>query len=68
MFWKGGSQEMARLAIMAWFKMEDTCILSNIIEFFWQKKSNQDRKRRAFPFETPNGIDTTLKEHIKLFV
>ncbi len=59
---------MARHAIMTWFKMEDACILSNIIEIFLTKKKNQDRKRRAFPFETPNDIDTIVEEHIKLFV
>jgi hypothetical protein len=48
--------------------MKDACILCNIIEFFWQKKENQDKKRRAFVFETPNDIDTIMEEHIKLFV
>jgi len=49
--------------------MEDACILYNIIEFFWHKKKKiQDKKRRAFPFETPNDIDTIVEEHIKLFM
>jgi hypothetical protein len=51
---KGGNWEVARPTAIARLKMEDACILCNVIEFFLTEKSNQNRKRRAlYPFEVP---------------
>jgi len=46
--WRGGSQEVTRLTITTRLKMEDGYSLCNVIEIFLPKKSNQDRKKRAF--------------------
>jgi hypothetical protein len=46
---RGGSWEVAKLTGITQLKMEDACILySIIIEFFFMKKINKDRKRRPF--------------------
>jgi hypothetical protein len=58
---KGGNQEVAKPIITAWLKMEDACILCNVIKNFWRKKVTKTKKRRAlWPFETPNGIGTIV--------
>ncbi len=36
--WKGGSWEVTKPTTTAWLKMEDACILCNVIEIFWQGK------------------------------
>jgi hypothetical protein len=36
--WRGGSWEVAKLIVIAWLKMEDTCIFYNVIKKFWWKK------------------------------
>ncbi len=47
-FWRGGSQEVARPTTTAQLKMEDAY---NIIEFFWRKKVTKPKKGRAlWPF------------------
>jgi hypothetical protein len=33
-FWRGGSQEVAKLTATAQLKMEDACIFRNVIETF----------------------------------
>jgi hypothetical protein len=37
-FWRDGSQEVARLTAIIWLNMEDFCILCNVIENFCRKK------------------------------
>jgi hypothetical protein len=37
-FWKGGSQEVVRPMAIAQLKMEDVCILCNVIKNFYEKK------------------------------
>jgi hypothetical protein len=60
MFWNGGSWEVAKPTVNAQLKMEDICILSNVIEIFLTKKSqknDQGRKMRAFYLlQALNGI------------
>jgi hypothetical protein len=41
--------------------MEEFASFCNVIEIFFMKKSNPDRKRRAFwPFEISHGIGTIM--------
>jgi hypothetical protein len=35
--WKGESWDVAMLSTVAQLKIEDVCILCNVIEFFWQR-------------------------------
>jgi len=37
-FWRGESREVVICTIIAWLKMEDACILYNVIEFFDREK------------------------------
>jgi hypothetical protein len=47
-FWRGGSQEVAKPMATAWLKMEDTCIFGNVIEFFWQIKVMKVERKGPF--------------------
>jgi hypothetical protein len=49
--WRGGSQEVAKLTIIAQVKMEDVCILCNVIKKIWQRKVTKVEKWGPFgPF------------------
>jgi hypothetical protein len=37
-FWRGGSQKVAKPTTIAQLKMEDACILRNVIELFDKEK------------------------------
>ncbi len=37
-FWRDGNWEVAKPMAITWLKMENACILYNVIEFFWQRK------------------------------
>jgi hypothetical protein len=41
---KGGSREVVRFMATAQFKMENICIFYNVIENFYPKKSNQNKR------------------------
>jgi hypothetical protein len=43
-FWKGGSHEVARPIAIIQLKMEDACILCNVIEIFWWKKVTKTKR------------------------
>jgi len=50
--WRGGSREVVKPMVTARFKMEDACILCNVIENFWWKKMTKVERWRPFgPFE-----------------
>jgi hypothetical protein len=54
--WKGGSQELAKPTTTTQLKMENTCILCNVIKVF-TKKGDQSRKMKASnPFNNGIGI------------
>jgi hypothetical protein len=55
-FWKGGSQEVAKPMAIAQLKMEDTCIFCNVIETFWQRKVIKVER----VFQASNGIGTIM--------
>jgi hypothetical protein len=58
-FWRGGSQEVARPFVMVQLKMQNACIFCNVRKQIIKK--NQDRKRRAFSsFEASNDIGTIV--------
>jgi hypothetical protein len=58
---RDGSREVVRLMAITQLKMKDACSLCNMIEIFCQKKSNQDKKKKAlWSFPTPNGIGTIV--------
>jgi hypothetical protein len=60
-FSRGGSWEVARPTATAQLKMEDVCILCNVIEKKFTEKSNKDKRRSAFcSFEVPHGIGTIV--------
>jgi hypothetical protein len=43
--------------VIVQLKMEDVCILRNVIEILKWRKSNQDKKMKAsLSFQAPNGI------------
>jgi hypothetical protein len=51
-FWRGGSQEVIKPTASAQLKMEDTCILCNVIETFWRRKVTKVEKWGPFvPFK-----------------
>jgi hypothetical protein len=50
--WRGGSQEVARPSTITWFKMQDACILCNVIEILWWRKVTKTERGRLFsPFK-----------------
>jgi hypothetical protein len=50
--WRGGSREVVKPTTSAWLKMEDACILCNMIEFFWQKQTIKVEKWKPYvPFK-----------------
>ncbi len=54
---RGGSREVDRFMVIVQLKMEDVCILRNVIEILKWRKSNQDKKMKAsLSFQAPNGI------------
>jgi hypothetical protein len=60
-FGRGGSREVTKPTTTAQLKMENACILRNVIETFLWMKSDQSRKMRALcPLQTPNGIGISV--------
>jgi hypothetical protein len=56
--WRIGSWEVTKPTSIAQLKMEDACILYNVIKI---KKKDQGKKMKVFcPFHAPNGIDTIM--------
>jgi hypothetical protein len=47
---RSGNQEVARSTIIAQIKMEDACILYNVIEIFWQRKVINIESEGSFVF------------------
>jgi hypothetical protein len=47
-YWRGGSQEVTRPLDIAQFKMEDDCILCNVIEIFLWKKITKIENGKPF--------------------
>jgi hypothetical protein len=67
--WKGGSWEVAKPTTNAQLKMEEVCILYDVIETFLMKKSDQGRKMRAFcPLQALNDIGIIMLKDIGMFV
>jgi hypothetical protein len=59
-YWRVKSQEIVELTTTTPLKMEDACILCNVIETL-MKKNDQGRKMKAFwRFQAPNGIGTIM--------
>jgi hypothetical protein len=50
--WRGGSQEIAKPLATARLKMEDVCILYNVIKTFWWRKMTKVKRQGPFvPFK-----------------
>ncbi len=45
MSWRGGSSKVARPIISTRLKMEDVCILCNVIEILWWRKVTKTKKK-----------------------
>jgi hypothetical protein len=56
-FWKGGSEEVARPIVIAQFKMEGAYILCTIIEIIWQRKVTKTERGRP---SSPSRLQITL--------
>jgi len=46
--WRGGSWEIAKLMVIAQFKMENICIFCIVIEMFWRKKVTKVKRWGPF--------------------
>jgi hypothetical protein len=60
--WRGGSQEVIKLTTTTQLKMEDTCILCNVIKTFWHKKMTKVEKWEPFvPFKFQMALAQSCK-------
>jgi hypothetical protein len=58
--WRGGSWEVTKFTTITWLKMEDVCILCNVIEVFLRKKVTKVKMKTFYPLQDPNGIGTVM--------
>jgi hypothetical protein len=54
--WRGGSWELVKPTVTIQLKMEEVCILCNVIEILWQNKVTKIERCAFWPFQAPNGI------------
>jgi hypothetical protein len=59
-YWRGGTQELAKPMAIAWLKMEDICIFCNAIKKIWQKKVIKVKRWKPFNLQVSNGIGTIV--------
>ncbi len=63
--WMGGNQELVRPTTATWFKMEDVCILCNVIEISFIKISNQKKEEYFLAFWNSKWHTPTVLEGFK---
>ncbi len=56
--------EVAKPTVTAQFKMEDGCILGNVIEFFWHRTVNKIKRGRPYgPLKFHMVLAHSCKKH-----
>jgi hypothetical protein len=61
-FWRGGSREVTKPKATTRLKIEDACILCNVIKTFWQRKVIKVKRRRPFdPFKLQMALAQSCK-------